>query len=163
MDMKLLTWLTQKLNAEKMILELGGGKSIPVNKHTIWCVFQIPRAGRDPPTMTDEEARARRSELGQLICPSTYGKYGIRITDIEEGFKSKKLVCDLGVRAFFMAAFQSLLFSNIDTHIQLEDVIFTEDIDNIGKRNWCKAIIDNLSRAARLFKKDFPIKGINTP
>jgi hypothetical protein len=62
-----------------------------------------------------------------------------------------------------MAAFQSLLFSNIDTHIQLEDVIFTEDIDNIGKRNWCKAIIDNLSRAARLFKKDFPIKGINTP
>jgi hypothetical protein len=76
--------------------------------------------------------------------PSTYGKYRIRITNIEVGFKSKKLVGDLGVRAFFMAAFQTLLFSNTDSHIRLEDVIFTEDIDNIGKRNWCKAVIDNL-------------------
>jgi hypothetical protein len=57
MDMKLLTWLMYKLNAEKMILDIGGGKSIPVNEHTVWCAFQIPRAGKDPPAMTDEEAR----------------------------------------------------------------------------------------------------------
>jgi hypothetical protein len=80
-----------------------------------------------------------------------------------EGFKSGRLVGALGLRAFFMALFQTLLFSNTDTHIRLKDVIYTEDIDNINNVNWCKVVVDNLNRAARLFKKDFPLKGINTP
>jgi hypothetical protein len=146
-----------------MTLEIGGGKSIPINERSVWCAFQIPRLGYDPPSMTDEEARIRRNELGQQICPTTYDKNGIMIADIVEGFKSGRLVGALGLRAFFMAAFQTLLFSNTDTHIRLEDVIYTEDIDNISNVNWCKVVVDTLNRAARLFKKDFPIKGINTP
>jgi hypothetical protein len=163
MDRKFLMWIMQKLNPKSMTLEIGGGKSIPVNEHNVRCAFQIPRCGCDPPFMIDEEARIRRNELGQQICPTTYDKNGIRITDIMEGFKSGRLVGALGLRAFFMAAFQTLLFSNTDTHIRLEDVIYTKDIANISSVNWCKVVVDNLNRAARLFKKDFPIKGINTP
>jgi hypothetical protein len=160
---KFLRWIMQKLNPEGMTLEIGGGKSIPINEHSVWCAFQIPRRGCDPPSMTDEQAQFRQNELGQQICPTTYDRNGIRITDIMEGFKSERLVGALGLRAFFMAAFQTLLFSNTDTHIRLEDVIYTEDIDNISNVNWCKVVVDNLNRAARLFKKDFPIKGINIP
>jgi hypothetical protein len=162
MDRKFLMWIMQKLNPESMTLEIGGGKSIPVNEHSVWCAFQILRRGCEPPTMTDEEARIRWNESGQQICPTTYDKNGIRIADIVEGFKSGRLVGALGLRAFFMAAFQTLLFSNTDTHIRLEDVIYTKDIDNISNVNWCKVVVDNLNRAARLFKKDFPLKGINT-
>jgi hypothetical protein len=153
----------QKLNPESMNLEIGGGKFIPVNEHSVWCAFQIPRRGCDPPSMTDEEARIRQNKMGQQICPTTYDKHGIRIADTVEGFKSGRLVGALGLRAFFMALFQTLLFSNTDTHIRLKDVIYTEDIDNINNVNWCKVVVDNLNRAARLFKKDFPLKGINTP
>jgi hypothetical protein len=42
-------------------------------------------------------------------------------------------------------------------------MIYTEAIDNISNVNWCKVVVDNLNRAAQLFKKDFPLKGINTP
>jgi hypothetical protein len=80
-----------------------------------------------------------------------------------EGFKSGRLVGALGMRAFFMAAFQTLLLANTDTHIRLEDVIYTEDLDTISNVNCCKVVVDNLKRAAQLFKKDFPLKGINTP
>jgi hypothetical protein len=163
MDRKFLMWVMQKLNPESMTLEIGGGKSTPVNEHSVWCAFQIPERGCDPPSMTDEEARIRWNELGQQICPTTYDKNGIRTADIVEGFKSGRLGGALGLRVFFMAAFQTLLFSNTDTHIRLEDVIYTEDIDNISNVNWCKVVVQNLNRAAQLFKKDFPIKGINTP
>jgi hypothetical protein len=163
MDRNFLIWIMQKLNQESMTLDIGGGKFIPINEHSVWCAFQIPRRGYDPPSMTDEEARIRRNELGQQICPTTYDKHGIRIANIVEGFKSGRLVCALGLRAFFMVAFQTLLFSNTDTHIRVEDVIYTEDLDNISNVNWCKVVVNNLNRAARLFKKDFPLKGINTP
>jgi hypothetical protein len=163
MDRKFLMWIMQKLNPKSMTLEIGSGKSIPVNEHSVWCAFQIPKRGCDPPSMTDEEAQIRRNELGQQICPFTYDKNGIRIADIMKGLKSGRLVGALGLRAFFMAAFQTLLFSNTDTHIRLEDVIYTEDINNISNVNWCKVVVDNLNREARLFKNDFSIKGINTP
>ena len=113
--------------------------------------------------MSDREASARRKELGEQICPDTFAKHGIRISDIQEGLKTRKLTGDLGLRAFFMAVFQSLLFSNTDSCIRLEDVMYTEDLDNIGNINWCKAVVDNMSKAARLYRKDFPVKGINAP
>ena len=62
-----------------------------------------------------------------------------------------------------MCAFQSLLFSNTDAYIRLEDVKYTEDLENIGNRNWCKAVVDHLRKAARLYRKDFPEKGIMAP
>jgi hypothetical protein len=65
MDRKFWMWIMQKLHTESMTLEIGGGKFIPVNEHIVWCVFQIPKRGYDPPSMTDEEARIRRNELGQ--------------------------------------------------------------------------------------------------
>ncbi|RLM64290.1 uncharacterized protein C2845_PM16G00320 [Panicum miliaceum] len=58
---------------------------------------------------------------------------------------------------------ESLLFSNTDSYIRLEDVRNTEDLENIGTRNWCKVVVDSLSKAARLYKRDFQEKGINAP
>jgi hypothetical protein len=163
LDRKLLTWLMLRLNPETMKLELGGGKEIAITEHTIWCVFQLPKAGGDPAFMSDAEARIRRNELGEQICPSTYKRLGIRIMDIVDELKSKTLTGDLGLRAFFMGVFHSLLFSNTDSRIRLEDVIYTEDLANIGKINWCKAVVDNLSKAARLYRKDFATKGVDAP
>jgi hypothetical protein len=163
MDRVLLSWLMRRLNPDSMKLEIGGGKEISVNEHSVWCAFQIPRAGCDPPTMTDADARARRDELGQEICPDTYSATGSRISDIVDGLRTRRLGGDLGLRAFFLAVFQCLLFSNTDSHIRLEDVMYTEDLANIGRVNWCKAVVDNLNKSARLYRKDFPLKGINTP
>jgi len=68
-----------RLNPETMKLELGGGKEIAITEHTVWCVFQLPKVGGDPPAISDAEARFRQNELGQQICPSTYKRLGIRI------------------------------------------------------------------------------------
>jgi hypothetical protein len=35
MDRKFLMWIMQKLNPESMTLEIGGGKSNPVNEHIV--------------------------------------------------------------------------------------------------------------------------------
>ncbi|RLN30525.1 uncharacterized protein C2845_PM05G22180 [Panicum miliaceum] len=125
---------------------------------------EIPNSGGDPPFMKDDVAHVKRRELGVQVCGSSFDpKYGIHVSDILNGFKERTLTGDLRLRAFFMAAFQSLLFSNIDSYIRLEDVSFTEDLRNIGNRNWCKAVVDSLRKAAHLYKKDFPQKGINAP
>jgi hypothetical protein len=141
----------RKLNPETMKLEIGGGKEIAITKHGVWCVFQIPNAGSDPPLLKDDEARVKRRELGVQICGSAFNpNIGIKVSDIENGFKNRTLIGDLGLGAFFMCAFQSLLFSNTDSYIRLEDVRFTKELQNIGNMNWCKAMVDNLNKAARL-------------
>jgi hypothetical protein len=128
LDRQLLSWLMRKLNPETMKLEIGGGKEIAITKHGVWCVFQIPNAGSDPPLLKDDEARVKRRELGVQICGSAFNpNIGIKVSDIENGFKNRTLTGDLGLKAFFMCAFQSLLFSNTDSYIRLEDVRFTED------------------------------------
>ena len=164
LDRHLLSWLMRKLNPETMKLEIGGGKEIAITEHSVWCVFQIPNAGSDPPHMTDDEARIIRRELGLQICGNAYNpRRGFSAGDILEGLNKKTLRGSLGLRAFFMCAFQSLLFSNTDAYIRLEDVKYTEDLENIGNRNWCKAVVDHLRKAARLYRKDFPDKGIMAP
>ena len=72
LDRNLLSWLMRKLNPETMKLEIGGGKEIAITEHSVWCVFQIPNAGSDPPHMTDDEARIIRRELGLQICGNAY-------------------------------------------------------------------------------------------
>jgi hypothetical protein len=85
------------------------------------------------------------------------------VKHITAGLKNRSLTGELGLRAFFMAAFQCLLFSNTDTKIGLDDVRYSQDIQNIGTRNWCKVVVDRLSVAARLYKLDYAQKGINAP
>jgi len=99
-----------RLNPETMKLELGGGKVIDVNEHTVWCLFQIPKVGGDPPYMSDAEARVRRNELGEQICPSTYKRLGIRIADIVDGLKSKNSR-GIWVSGHFLWLYSSLYFS----------------------------------------------------
>lgn len=62
-----------------------------------------------------------------------------------------------------MALFQCILFSNTDSKVRLGDVMYTEDLRNMGNINWCKAVVDNLSKAARLYRKDFASKGVDAP
>jgi hypothetical protein len=154
----------QKFNPETMKLEIGGGKEININDHAVWCSMQIPNAGGDPLPMSDVDARAERDQLGlQIVGPSYNSRKGITLKHISAGLKNHSLTGELGIRAFFMAAFQCLLFSNTDTKIRLDDVRYTQDIQNIGTRNWCKAVVDKLNVAAHLYKLDYAQKGINTP
>jgi hypothetical protein len=126
--------------------------------------MQIPNAGGDPLPMSDADARAERDRLGlQIVGPSYNSRKGITLKHITAGLKNRSLTGELGQRAFFMAAFQCLLFSNTDTKIRLDDVRYTQDIQNIGTRNWCKEVVDRLSVAARLYKLDYAQKGINAP
>ena len=114
--------------------------------------------------MSDDEARFKRRQLGEQICGSAYRpKRGISVSDVLDGLVRKTLIENLALRAFFMCTFQSLLFSNTDSYIRLEDVKNTEDLENIGSINWCKAVVDNLRKAARLYKKEFVQKGIMAP
>ena len=87
--------------------------------------------------MTDDEARIMRRELGFQICGNAYNPR-LSAGDILEGLNKKTLKGSLGLRAFFMCAFQSLLFSNTDSYIKLEDVKYIEDLENIGNRNCAK-------------------------
>ncbi|RLM80513.1 uncharacterized protein C2845_PM12G14740 [Panicum miliaceum] len=164
LDRQLLSWLMRKLNPETMELEIGSDKEIPIIEHNVWCVFQFPNVGSDSPRMTDAEAHLKQRALGAQICGNAYNpKVGIKDSDILRGFKNRTLTRALGLRAFFVCAFQSLLFSNTNSYIRIEDVRNSEDLENIGTRNWCKAVVDNLSKASRLYKKDFEEKGINAP
>jgi hypothetical protein len=154
----------RKFNPETMKLEIGGGKEINVSNHAVWCAMQIPNAGGDPLPMSDADARAERDRLRlQIVGPSYNSRKGIALKHITAGLKNRSLTGELGLRAFFMAAFQCLLFSNTDTKIRLDDVRYTQDIQNIGTRNWCKAGVDRLSVATRLYKLDYAKKGINAP
>ena len=136
LDRQLLSWLMRKLNPETMKLEIGGGKEIAITEHSVWCVFQIPKAGGHPPFMSDDEARFKRRQLGEQICGSAYRlKRGISVSNVLDGLVRKTLTGNLALRAFFMCTFQSLLFSNTDSYIRLEDVKNTEDLENIGNIN----------------------------
>jgi hypothetical protein len=136
---------------ETIKLKVGGGKEIAITEHNICCVFQISNASSNPPRMTDDEARLKRRELGVQLCGSAYNpNLGIKVSGILDGFKNRTLIGNLGLRVLFMCAFQSLLFSNTNSYIRLEDVKNTKDLKNIGRRNWCKEVVDNLSKAARL-------------
>ncbi|CAN6357292.1 unnamed protein product [Urochloa humidicola] len=161
LDRQLLSWLMRKLNADTMTLELNGDQRISITQHTVWCVFQLPRDGGGPPEMTDAQARLRRRQLAGQIT----GEESDRISpsDIEKLFASRTLAGDIGLRAFFMCAFQSLLFSNSSCYIRLDDVKYTEDMENIGQMNWCKVVVDNINKAARLYKVDFESKGMAAP
>jgi len=126
----------RKLNPKTMKLEIGGGKEIAITEHSVCCVFQIPNARGDPPYMSDDEAHFKRRQLGEQICGSAYRpKPGISVSDVLDGLVRKTLTRNLAHRAFFMCTFQSLLFSNTDSYIKLEDVKNTEDLENIGNNN----------------------------
>ena len=134
---KLLSWLMRKLNPETMKLEIGGGKEIPITEHNMWCIFQLPNSGGDPPPMTDKDARDLLDQLRVQICGNGYScSKGIQTSVIADGLQSGRLTGELGLRAFYMGAFRSLLFSNTDSRIRVDDVRYTQDLENIRFRNW---------------------------
>ncbi|PUZ44742.1 hypothetical protein GQ55_8G143400 [Panicum hallii var. hallii] len=64
--------------------------------------------------------------------------------------------CDdnFAIRAFFIVAFNLLLFINTDSYIRVADAKWTENLDVIDGINWCKALIDNLRFSARLWRNE---------
>ena len=88
----------RKLNPEIMKLEIGGGKEIAITEHSVWCVFQIPKAGGHPPFMSDDEARFKWRRLGEQICGSAYRpKHGISVSDVLDGLVRKTLTGNLAL------------------------------------------------------------------
>jgi hypothetical protein len=167
MDLKLLSRLMLMLNPDNMKLEVGGDQSIDVNEHSVWCMFMLPKVGCDPPVMSDADARSKLDELGQQICPDSYAVSGITVANVAARLthkdEEKRLTGNLALRAFFMVLFQSLLFCNTDSKARLQDVAYTKDLENIGKINWCKAVVDNLCKSARLYRKEYSKKGYDSP
>lgn len=165
-DRHLARWLMQRLNPDTMKLELGGGQEIPVTEHSVWCVFQLPNSGGDPPSLTEEVARHKRNVLARQVWGSSYDPQKNKIfqaLDIVTAFDQGRLTGELALRCFFIVAFHSLLFSNTGCKIRNENVGYTEDLDHIGNKNWCKSVVDELCKAARLYRKDYASKGEQAP
>jgi hypothetical protein len=56
--------------------------------------------------MSDADARVERDRLGlQIVGPSYNSRKGITVKHITAGLKNRSLTGELGLRAFFMAAF----------------------------------------------------------
>jgi len=70
---------------------------------------------------------------------------------------------DVAVRCWLMHAFCTLLFANTDNYIRLDDIIWTADVRCISGINWCKAVVDDLRHAARLYKHESFVKGKIAP
>ena len=62
-----------------------------------------------------------------------------------------------------MHAFCTLLFANTDNYIRLDDIIWTADVRCISGINWCKAVVDDLRHAARLYRHESFVKGKSHP
>ncbi|CAN6244160.1 unnamed protein product [Urochloa humidicola] len=133
LERKLLSWLMRKLNPDNMQLKLAGDQRISITQHSVWCVFQLPMDGGGPPEMTDVATHLRRRQLAAQFFGNELDKIGLG--EIEKLFKARKLTGDIGLRAFFMCAFQCLLFSNTSCYLRLDDIKYTEDMENIGNMN----------------------------
>uniref|UniRef100_K3Y0Z0 Uncharacterized protein n=1 Tax=Setaria italica TaxID=4555 RepID=K3Y0Z0_SETIT len=81
----------------------------------------------------------------------------------KEKLKFRTLAGDLAVRSFLMHAFCTLLFSYTDNYIRLDDVVWTDDLDRIGGIKWCKAVVDSLKVATRLYRLEKKTKGSDAP
>uniref|UniRef100_K3YBZ7 Aminotransferase-like plant mobile domain-containing protein n=1 Tax=Setaria italica TaxID=4555 RepID=K3YBZ7_SETIT len=68
---------------------------------------------------------------------------------IQEKLKVRTLAADLAVRSFLRHAFCTLLFSNTDNYIRLDDVVWTKDLDRIGGINWCKELFPHMQLSHR--------------
>jgi len=157
----LLIWLMDKFNPESMSLELGMGKVIEINEHAVWCMFMLNRVGNDPPNMDMVEAWEMRNHLSLQVHGVTGNKILPKV--IKEKIQFRTLQGDVAVRCWLMHAFCTLLFANTDNYIRLDDIIWTADVRCISGINWCKAVVDNLRHAARLYRHESFVKGEITP
>uniref|UniRef100_K3XRP1 Uncharacterized protein n=1 Tax=Setaria italica TaxID=4555 RepID=K3XRP1_SETIT len=87
----------------------------------------------------------------------------IEINEHNEKLKLRTLAGDLAVRSFLLHAFCTLLFSNTDNYIRLDDVVWAEDLKRIAGINWCKAVVNSLRVAAQLYRLEKKMKGSNAP
>jgi hypothetical protein len=145
-------WLMDIFDLEKMMLEIGGGKKIIVDEFAVHCVFGLPCVGVDPPLVTDKikkDGVDLRNELSKKL-------YGFVTKDITYAFLKDKIEKefddDVVLRCFFMVAFSNLLYPNTDFNIKIFDVVWIEDIGQISKINWCKAMVDDLRSCGKLYK-----------
>ena len=157
----LLIWLMDKFNPESMSLELGMGKVIEINEHAVWCMFMLNRVGNDPPNMDMVEAREMRNSLSLQVHGVTGNKILPKV--IKEKIQFRTLQGDVAVRCWLMHAFCTLLFANTDNYIRLDDIIWTADVRCISGINWCKAVVDDLRHAARLYRHESFVKGKIAP
>ncbi|CAN6371974.1 unnamed protein product [Urochloa humidicola] len=47
--------------------------------------------------------------------------------------------------------------------LRLEYIMLTEVLDIIGRKNWCREVVDNLREVAQLYEKDYMLKGLSAP
>jgi hypothetical protein len=60
--------------------------------------LQLPNVGRDPPPMSDADARALRDELGEQICGNSYRRRsGINLYVITDRLQKRILTGELSL------------------------------------------------------------------
>ncbi|CAN6170048.1 unnamed protein product [Urochloa humidicola] len=47
--------------------------------------------------------------------------------------------------------------------LRLEYIMLTEVLDIIGRKNWCRAVVDNQREVAQLYEKDYMLKVLSAP
>lgn len=148
----LLVWLMDRMNAETMKLEIGGGKSLKVDEKAVRCVLGLPSTGtEDPPNPNDPDASVARKNLAALLFDGNVKNLlPMKIAEKIKG--SEQFDTDFGVRLFFMVAFCTILFCNSDAYLRIGDVKWAESLDLIRRIDWAKAVVDNLRDAVRLWK-----------
>lgn len=167
-----LDWLMDIFNPETMMLEIGGGKQLPITEHAFSCVMGVPNSGIDPPD-PDNDTPAARVALVERLFPNRqrdqpkdkekYHKFSAsQIGKVLKDYHEKEegdLDEDLCLRLFFMVANNTILTPNTDSYIRLSDVKWCEDLDTIQNINWSKVGVDYLRFAGRKWKaskKDRP-------
>ena len=107
------------------------------------------------------EAREMRNSLSLQVHGVTGNKILPKV--IKEKIQFRTLQGDVAVRCWLMHAFCTLLFANTDNYIRLDDIIWTADVRCISGINWCKAVVDDLRHAARLYRHESFVKGKSHP
>lgn len=81
------------------------------NPNSVWCMFQIPNAGGDPPVITDDVARVKHGKLAREICGTSYDpNRSLAVSDVENGLDNGSLTGSLGLSSFFCCfSFYSIL------------------------------------------------------
>ena len=149
---EIVTWIMDRLDPDTLEIKVRGRDHIAITEHAVWCVFQLPRTGGDPPVCTLKAATASQKKLALRLVGDEKAK--ILPMTLQDMIVKAKCDLSLSLRSFFLVTFCTLLFSNTDCYIRVKDALWTEDLDNIGNINWCKAVIDEIRLCARLYHAD---------
>ncbi|KAL6595589.1 hypothetical protein ACP70R_047929 [Stipagrostis hirtigluma subsp. patula] len=127
-DRQLICFLMDRIDHENMVIDLDGDLDPP---------FHDPKLDR-------ETLRPVKQLLG------LDNKQDISRAQMH-GLALKRNVDEMSVRDFFACVFNELLFPNSKIFIQGKNILWSSDVERIGRINWCKVLLEDLRDKVRLW------------